>query len=485
MNIESIKRKLLVKYPLFGSVVANSNFIAESTLKTSGTDGKNIYYNPNFAESITEEQKIFLFAHEICHIAFDHISRSKNKDEVIWNTATDAVINAFLSHDGLPLIEGAVDIPEAINYDAEEMYKKLLEEKIQQSNKQDNVQKQNKNHRQQSQSQSYQQGSSHDESSQNQQQQLQEQCHDESKESSQKDVGHDTHSMWNKKVENMHRKEQSQSNFRQTNSKLEDKRSLLDRLRKMLGIKKKQQENHLQLDKKNEQEEKNEAIKKLGEKETFKQNKVVRKKQLEELRQALASRSYDYGHTTNSEIRNITNIGTSKALVDWRRLLKEAVKRDVDWSYQNAGIEDGVVTAHLEECSKPETEIVLDTSGSINETLLKNFLRECKSILQTSKVKVGCFDTQFYGFTEIRNAHDIDNLPFNGNGGTDFDVAVNAFTKRVENKIIFTDGDANMPRKSLNVIWVVFGSRKINPAGGKVIHIDDEQLKRLLTKTDR
>ena len=105
--------------------------------------------------------------------------------------------------------------------------------------------------------------------------------------------------------------------------------------------------------------------------------------------------------------------------------------------------------------------------------------------MQTSKVKVGCFDTQFYGFTEIRNAHDIDNLPFNGNGGTDFDVAVNAFTKRVENKIIFTDGDANMPRKSLNVIWVVFGSRKINPAGGKVIHIDDKQLKRLLTKTDR
>lgn len=285
MNIESIKRKLLVKYPLFGSVVANSNFIAESTLKTSGTDGKNIYYNPNFAESITEEQKIFLFAHEICHIAFDHISRSKNKDEVIWSTATDAVINAFLSHDGLPLIEGAVDIPEAINYDAEEMYKKLLEEKIQQSNKQDNVQKQNKNHRQQSQSQSYQQGSSRDESSQNQQQQLQEQCHDESKESSQKDVGHDTHSMWNKKVENMHQKEQSQSNFRQTNSQPEDKRSLLDRLRKMLGIKKKQQEKHQQFDKKNEQEEKNEEIKKLGEKETFKQNKVVRKKQLEELRQ--------------------------------------------------------------------------------------------------------------------------------------------------------------------------------------------------------
>ena len=57
----------------------------------------------------------------------------------------------------------------------------------------------------------------------------------------------------------------------------------------------------------------------------------------------------------------------------------------------------------------PETEIVLDTSGSINEILLKNFLRECKNILQHTKLKVGCFDTEFYGFHEIRTEEDIEN----------------------------------------------------------------------------
>ena len=71
MNVESIKRRLLVKYPFFGSVVANSNFIAEPAVGTAGTDGKNIYYNPNFIESITDDQQTFIFAHEICHIAFD------------------------------------------------------------------------------------------------------------------------------------------------------------------------------------------------------------------------------------------------------------------------------------------------------------------------------------------------------------------------------------------------------------------------------
>ena len=446
MNVESIKRRLLVKYPFFGSVVANCNFIAEPAVGTAGTDGKNIYYNPNFIESITDDQQTFIFAHEICHIAFDHIFRSESKDKDLWNIATDSVVNAFLKQDGLPIVEDGVDIPEAINYDAEEMYKKLLEKKKQQQ--------QNGQGNGQNQQGSQQQSSSSGENSQEQDKQSQEQSgngssKDSQEEEKQQDVGHDTHSMWDKAIEKRHQEEQQQPDEKQN---------------------------------KEQEKKKNEEIKKLtelGEKEAFKQNKIERNKQLEELRKALASQSHGHGNTTNSERRNITDIGTSEPLIDWRRLLKEAVKYDIDWSYQNAGIEDGVVTAYLEEMPRPETEIVLDTSGSIDETLLRNFLRECKNILKTSKVKVGCFDTQFYGFTEIKDVSDIDNLPFYGGGGTNFEVAVNAFTRRVENKIIFTDGDANMPNKPIDAIWIVFGGIKINPAGGKVIHIDDEQLERL------
>ena len=127
----------------------------------------------------------------------------------------------------------------------------------------------------------------------------------------------------------------------------------------------------------------------------------------------------------------------------------------------------------------PETEIVLDTSGSINEVLLKNFLRECKNILQHTKLKVGCFDTEFYGFHEIRTLDDLENMQFKGGGGTDFNVAVKAFSRRIENKIIFTDGEASMPDMQLDAIWLVFGEERINPKGGKVIKISPEQLDRL------
>ena len=471
-DIVALKRKMLVKYPFFGSVVASVDYKENKGILTAGTDGETIYYNPEFLESLSVEQQIFLFAHEVCHIAFNHILRSEDKDPTIWNTATDAVINAFLKRDGLKMIEGVVDMAEAINYDAEQLYEKLLKEKQQQQNGQgNNSQSQSSNGQNNGGSSSGEESdqlkqnssqgggsSSTDTESQkkqnNQSSGSSEQTIDEKKQ----DVGHDTHSMWEDAIKK-HKEEQNNG---------KKKESLLD---KLFNKDKKEQ--------KTEVEKKQEETKQLGEKETFKKNKEEKKKELEKLKEDIAKQAIHAGNTTNSNIRSVTDIGRAKPLIDWRYVLKEAIKYDVDWSYRNAYIEDGVVYANLEEQPIPETEIVLDTSGSINETLLKNFLRECKNILQHSRLKVGCFDTKFYGFNEIRTEEDIEKMEFVGGGGTNFDVAVGAFSRRVENKIIFTDGEANMPRMPLDAIWIVFGGKLINPKGGKVIQIDDKQLNNL------
>ena len=320
IDIEKIKRKLLIKYPFFGSVIASVDYKESKDIPTAETDGKTIYYNPDFLEKISVEEQTFIFAHEVCHIAFNHIARSKEKKQRSWNIATDAVINQFLKKDGLKIVDGGIDIPDAINYDAEQLYEKLL-----------NEQQENNN------------------------------------------VYNDTHSMW------------------------ED------------AVKK-------QKDKQKELKKKQDELQNMGEKNAFKKNLQEKKRQLEELRDAISKQALKAGMLTNSDIRNITNIGTSKPIIDWRYVLREAVKYDVDWSYKNATIEDGLVVANLEEQAIPETEIVLDTSGSINEILLMKFLRECKNILKHSKLKVRCFDTQFYGFTEIRTEKDIENMKFIGGG---------------------------------------------------------------------
>ncbi len=463
-DIAALKRKMLVKYPFFGSVVASVGYEENKDIPTAATDGETIYYNSEYLEGLSVEEQTFVFAHEVCHIAFNHILRSEGKNPELWNIATDGVINQFLKRDGLKMAPGGIDMAEAISYDAEQLYEKLLQEKQQrqQQSGQGNSQ-QNQESKQQSndggqsgdnqqQSQSQQQGNSGSGSSQEQKKQPQEQSGGESGEDPQKedeskqDVGHDTHSMWEQAVKK-HKEQQEK-----TDKKVEEKDEL---------------------------EKKQEELESMGEKDAFKKNLEDKKKQLQELKEAISKQASQAGASTNGDIRTVNDIGTAKPLIDWRYVLREAIKYDVDWSYKNATIENGVVSANLEEQPMPETEIVLDTSGSINEVLLKNFLRECKNILQHTKLKVGCFDTRFYGFHEIRTEEDIENMRFEGGGGTDFDVAVGAFSRRVENKIIFTDGEALMPNMPLDAIWIVFGGERINPKGGKVIHIDNEQLKRL------
>ena len=481
-DIAALKRKMLVKYPFFGSVVANVGYKENKDIPTAGTDGETIYYNPEYLESLSVEEQTFVFAHEVCHIAFNHILRSEGKDPELWNIATDGVINQFLKRDGLKIAKGGVDIAEAIDYDAEQLYEKLLQEKQQrqqqqqseQSNDQSGQGNQQQNQQQsgssgqsgngQQQSQSQQQSSSGGGSSQEQDKQSQKQSgggsgEDSQEEEKQQDVGHDTHSMWEQAVKK-HKEEQAKSG---------KKESLLD---KLLGKDKKEKE-------KSELEKKQEKLEGMGEKDAFKKNLEDKKKQLEELKEAISKQASQAGTSTNRVVRTVNDIGTAKPIVDWRYVLREAIKYDVDWSYKNATLEDGVVVANLEEQPMSETEIVLDTSDSINEVLLKNFLRECKNILPHTKLKVGCFDTEFYGFHEIRTEEDIENMRFEGGGGTDFDVAVGAFSRRVENKIIFTDGEASMPDMPLDAIWIVFGGERINPKGGRVIHITPEQLDRL------
>ena len=409
-NIAALKRKMLVKYPFFGSIVANAGYKESNDVPTAATDGEIIYYNPEYLKGLSVEEQTFIMAHEVCHIAFNHILRSEDKDPMLWNIATDGVINQFLKRDGLKMVPGGVDIEDAINYDAEQLYEKLLQEKQQDDQQQGDNQEQQNNQ---------QQGNSKEDKIE-------------------QDVGHDTHSMWKQAVK-----------------------------------KHKEHENE-----ETELEKKQEELEEMGEQNAFKKNLEDKKEQLEELKEEILKKASQAGTSTNGGIRTVTDIGTAKPLIDWRYVLREAIKYNVDWSYKNATLEDGVVTANLEEQPVPETEIVLDTSGSIDEVLLRNFLRECKNILKHSKLKVGCCDTKFYGFNEIKTEKDIENMQFQGGGGTNFDVAINAFSRRVENKIIFTDGEAPMPQIPLDAIWIVFGG-KINPKGGKVINITPEQLEEL------
>ena len=490
-DIDSIKRKLRIKYPTFGSVIANLKFQASKDIETAGTDGKVLLYNPKFLGGLSEEQQIFIFAHEICHVAFEHIFRSEGKDKRLWNIATDSVINALLKQDGLPMVEGGVDIPEAINYDAEEMYNKLLEEekKQEQQNSQGNQRQHNsqdsqeqqdsqgnqgQHNSQDSQEQQDSQGSQRQQNSQDSQeeQNVQDSQGGQNSQSGQEetDIGHDTHSLWDKAIEERKREQQEQVEKKGQEQRQTKKKE-----------KKERTDGEEQGEKKKREVEEKSKFAEQGERETFKQNKIERRKQLQELSRELANKSsHEAGDGIQREGKKLSDIGIATPLIDWRKLLRQAIRYDEEYTRKNARMRNGYFRHRIEQLPMPEAEILLDTSGSVSEVLLKNFLRECKNILDNSKVKVGCFNTEFHGFTELKKPEDIDNMSFPIGGGTDFNVAVGAFSRKAPNKIIFTDGEADMPRETVrNVIWVVFGDEKINPKGGKVINITGEQLRKL------
>lgn len=176
------------------------------------------------------------------------------------------------------------------------------------------------------------------------------------------------------------------------------------------------------------------------------------------------------GNSSSGARREIEDPGIAAAVSGLSELLEPSLQLDFDW-FPGDKIRDGMLPYRFRAYPVAHAEILLDTSASVDADLLRAFVRGVKALLREDAViRVGCFDTAFYGFCEIRSDADIDALQLQGAGGTNFEVAVNAFTGDAENRIIFTDGYAEMPQQRCDALWVVYGNSRIQPPGGRVIY---------------
>ena len=474
--IYDVTRKMLVKYPRFGSEIADANieFRDDLPFHTAATDGKNIYVDLNYFESLSEDDRLFTIAHEIMHIKFMHMYRLKDKDGKkrnlnLWNIATDAIINANLERDGFTIKEGYVNMPEALNYSAEEFYEILLKEKENQQKAQEN-QEQN-------------QGDSGEQSQDN-----------ENKDSNQNAKGGNQEG----KQEQNENPSDGNSEGKKTGKENEqpshqgDDHSLWEEAFR----------NQQQGQKADQKQEKNEAEKQkeidgqpqmtFDERGEFEDNRQEKRERFKARREKT---KHDIRGIQEEESIKLGSIGESRENIDWKTLLRREVeKTETIWS-QKRSIAENNYAYRLEENDiedEAETEIMIDVSGSVNLDLVKAFLRQIKPILKQSKLKVGCFNERFWGLVDIKNERDIDNftIPREARGSSawteNWDLAVRSFTKKKEiNKIVFTDGypcPGTMPKEDLkreNIIWLVYGNKAFNPCCGKVINITERQLEQL------
>ena len=177
------------------------------------------------------------------------------------------------------------------------------------------------------------------------------------------------------------------------------------------------------------------------------------------------------GDLQGAQNRDIEDPGLARAVAGLADLMEPSMQLDYDW-FPADRIRDGILMEQFRPYPVPHAEILLDTSASIDTELLKAFVRGVRELLsEDAVVKVGCFDTEFYGFQEINSEQDISKLEIKGAGGTNFETAVNAFTGDAETKIIFTDGYAEMPSRRCDAIWLVYSDTPVNPPGGRVIYV--------------
>lgn len=152
-------------------------------------------------------------------------------------------------------------------------------------------------------------------------------------------------------------------------------------------------------------------------------------------------------------------LGAAEQILDWQDILESNLKLpDEDATCFYEVQMDGIIkkeTKYVEVES--ESEIIVDSSGSMNMNKIKIILRECKNILLCSKIKVGFCDTEFYGWNEIYTQDSIDDLQIIGRGGTDFETMANSFTDNVDNKIVITDGMDRFPVNRPDILWVIIG----------------------------
>jgi len=104
-------------------------------ISTAATDGRNLLINPEFFWDLPLNERITLLAHEVLHVALDHMHRRGNRNPELWNVAADYVINYCLVAANYKLPDGGLYDHQYANMTTEQVYA-LLDKKSDQEQQQ-------------------------------------------------------------------------------------------------------------------------------------------------------------------------------------------------------------------------------------------------------------------------------------------------------------------------------------------------------------
>ena len=221
-----------------------------------------------------------------------------------------------------------------------------------------------------------------------------------------------------------------------------------------------------------------------------------RKKLQDELKEAMMQAAQQAGAgNTPAEIQRIINQLTEPKM-NWRQYIRANIESNIksDFTFQRPnrkGWHMGAILPGMDRDQQIDICLAIDTSGSINNQMLTDFVSEVAGIMEQFgeyRIRIWQFDTAVYGYDEFTHddGRDIREYEITGGGGTDFTVNWSFMEQEgiePDQFIMFTDG---MPWGSwgdenycdtLFLIHSRYGGRDIVAPFGTTVQYEIEQSK--------
>lgn len=122
-RLAAARARLILDRPFLGALVLRLPLVeAGPWCATAATDMKSLYYSRAYVEQLSVSQVEFLLAHEALHCALTHFVRRGHRVQRKWDLACDFAINPILVRDGLNPPPQAIVLAQYENMTAEEIY---------------------------------------------------------------------------------------------------------------------------------------------------------------------------------------------------------------------------------------------------------------------------------------------------------------------------------------------------------------------------
>lgn len=132
------RMRILCNNGFYGLLLMHMKFAIDEDCETAATDGRTIYFGPEFLKSLSDSELDFVMMHEILHVVLQHCFRGNDCEPDRFNIACDIVVNSniLLSNNmnissisirqfGGAAMHLAPDGKEGYEYTAEQVYEML------------------------------------------------------------------------------------------------------------------------------------------------------------------------------------------------------------------------------------------------------------------------------------------------------------------------------------------------------------------------